>query len=112
MNSKYSKNIGKEIKKSKSEINFHLNFDKINAEKELQKIYFKNKLLNPEISKNISQSENNSRTSEETSEINLNENKNFTIKSLESENTEDNKKEETFSKLENKNVIIYFAKFV
>ena len=57
--------------KSKSEINFHLNFDKINAEKELQKIYFKNKLLNPEISKNISQSENNSRTSEETSEINL-----------------------------------------
>ena len=102
MNSKYSKNIGKEIKKSKSEINFHLNFDKINAEKELQKIYFKNKLLNPEISKNISQSENNSRTSEETSEINLNENKNFTIKSLESENTEDNKKEETFSKLENK----------
>ena len=34
MNSKYFKNKDKEIKKSKSEINFHLNFAKINAEKE------------------------------------------------------------------------------
>ena len=100
MNSKYLKNPEKEIKKSKSEIKFHLNFDKINPEKDFQKLNFKNALLIPEDSKNLSQSENNSKTSEETTELNLNENKNYTINSLESETTEENKKEETNYKLD------------
>ena len=48
MNSKYPQRKEKEIKKSKSEINFHLNFDKINAQKEMKNINSKD-----ENSKNI-----------------------------------------------------------
>ena len=94
MNSKYSKKLEKEIKKSKSENNFHLNFDKINVEKDLQKINYNHKISDRENSKNISQSESNSKTSEES-------NNNYTIKSLDSERTEDNKKEESNLKMDN-----------
>ena len=110
MNPKYSKKSGKEIKKSKTEFNFHLNFDKINAEKDLQKINYNHKLSNRENSKNLSQSESNSKISEETNNYNLNENDNYTIKSLDSERTENNKQEESNSRIDdydiNKNIII------
>ena len=95
MNSKYFKNKAKEIKKSKSEMNFHLNFAKINAEKEKHNINIKN-----ELTKNFSSSDNNqisnnnsnSNTSEEITDYNLNENKNYTIKSLDSVNSNTNSK--------------------
>ena len=105
MNSKYLKQPEKEIKKSKSEINFHLNFDKINTQKELQNMDIKN-----ENSKNKSHSENNqndrnnnndSKTIEEITDYNLEENKQYTIKSLDSENSEENKENETNSKIKN-----------
>ena len=91
MNSKYFKNKDKAIKKSKSDINFHLNFAKINAEKEKNNV-------NKENSKNESLSDknqinnNNSNTSEEITDYNLNENKNYTIKSLQSEHSNINSK--------------------
>ena len=93
MNSKYFKNKDKAIKKSKSDINFHLNFAKINAEKEKN-----NTNRNKENSKNESLSDknqinnNNSNTSEEITDYNLNENKNYTIKSLQSEHSNINSK--------------------
>ena len=93
MNSKYFKNKDKVIKKSKSDINFHLNFAKINAEKEKNNIN-----RNKENSKNETLSDknqinnNNSNTSEEITDYNLNENKNYTIKSLQSEKSNINSK--------------------
>ena len=102
MNSKYFKNKDKEIKKSKSEINFHLNFAKINAEKEKYNINIKkenSKNLSPsEKTQNININNNNSKTSEEITDYNLNENKNYTIKSLDSENSEENKENNSSSK--------------
>ena len=102
MNSKYPKRKEKEIKKSKSEINFHLNFDKINAQKEMKNINSKD-----ENSKNISYSDNNrnnSKTSEDITDYNLNENKNYTIKSLNSENSEENKQNEATLNLNKNNI--------
>ena len=102
MNSKYFKNKEKDIKKSKSEINFHLNFAKINAEKEKYNINIKkenSKNLSPsEKTQNININNNNSKTSEEITDYNLNENKNYTIKSLDSENSEENKENNSSSK--------------
>ena len=104
MNSNYLQKPNKEIKKSKTEINFHLNFDKINAQKELQN--FKN-----ENSKNVSQSENNqndnnndSKTIEEITDYNLEGNQNYTIKSLDSDNSEENKENESNSKINNNDI--------
>ena len=102
MNSKYPQRKEKEIKKSKSEINFHLNFDKINAQKEMKNINSKD-----ENSKNISYSDNNrnnSKTSEDITDYNLNENKNYTIKSLNSENSEENKQNEATLNLNKNNI--------
>ena len=101
MKTNYSKKPEKEIKKSKSEINFHLNFDKINAENEINKIYFKSPISNHENSKNLSQSKSNTKSSEETYNLILNGNRNYTIKSLDSEKSEDNKEDESNSKMNN-----------
>ena len=104
MNSKYLKKPQKEMKKSKTEINFHLNFDKIKAHKELHNLKFKN-----ENSKNVSQSEsnqndNNSKSIEEITDYNLEGNKNYTIKSLDSDNSEENKENESNSKIKNNDI--------
>ena len=83
-----SKNKNKqEIKKSKSEFNFHLNLDKINDQK--------NFILNLGNSKNISNSQDDNSNENEKLPLSLNINQNNTIKSLDSDTSKENKEENT-----------------
>ena len=111
MNSKYIKKSENSIKKSKSEINFHINYDKINIEKIQKKINPKNALLDPEISKNSSLLEKNSKSSSEETDLNLNENKNYIIKSIESEKNQKNESKEKSPKDININLKKVFYNF-